>query len=146
MPSDDELEVAIANAVAKVSDALAEAGADVIAILSTDAGLLLENSPGTSRLLIALAAATRVDVVWSAVHRARNAHLLASALAEPDSPSPREHEKSGTHELVAIDGVPTETYPFLPTKEHVGEYYSDGEPEPDKDCPCELCRDYEANA
>lgn len=32
------------------------------------------------------------------------------ALAEPDAPIPRDHE------LIAIDGVPASTYPFLPTR------------------------------
>jgi phage N-6-adenine-methyltransferase len=34
---------------------------------------------------------------------------------ETDAPQPRTHERSAGHTLLAIDGIPAETYPFLPT-------------------------------
>lgn len=42
-------------------------------------------------------------------------HAELTKATDDDAATPREHERSGGHEVVAIDGVPTETYPFLPT-------------------------------
>lgn len=48
-------------------------------------------------------------------HATRDRLGLQPPPLEPDGVVRRSHERSGGHELVAIDHVPAESYPFLPT-------------------------------